>query len=322
MADTNTPRSRRWFITIMNPEAHGLTRETIIALLTSLSPLYFCFAYEKAPKTSMEHVHVTLCFEHARAFSSLKSKLPTANIQAMRGSISDCLAYIRKCEDENTESTFYENGEAPSDRAKSTGVPKSFQILEAIKAGASDLEIMEAIPGAIYQARNLDVLRQALIKERYENEFRSVEVVYISGPTAAGKTRYVYAQAEKPSMVYRITSYKRGLLYDGYLANDILCLDEFSSAHVPIRELLSLADGHPLMLPARYADKVAAYSKLFLVSNLPLDRQYRYEQAHEPMVWAALLRRLTSILELQHSGIIIDRTADYKKEDIHNEKFS
>jgi len=309
-------RKRRWFITIMNPEAHGLSRDAIIALLTSLSPQYFCFAHELSPTTETLHVHILLCFEHARAFSSLKSKLPTANIQAVRGSVSDCLAYIRKGEQDSEsaeKSMFYECGEAPIDRKNSTSTPKSFQILEAIKSGASDLEIMDAIPGAVYQARNLDALRQAVLKEKYGNERREVVTTFIQGVTGSGKTHYVYAQAERDSDICRITNYKRGLLFDDYSASQkIVCLDEFASNFVPIGELLTLTDCYPLQLKSRYVDKVAGFNQVFIISNLLLEEHYRYEQTHQPEVWQALLRRIDKILLFKSDFSHIDITKNYK----------
>ena len=56
--------------------------------------------------------------------------------------------------------------------------------------------------------------------------------------------------------------------------------------------MLNYLDIYPLMLPARYSDRVACYSKVYITSNVPLEDQYGDVQIVHPATWQAFLRRI------------------------------
>ena len=99
-------------------------------------------------------------------------------------------------------------------------------------------------------------------------------------------------------------SLDNGVRFDQYQGQDILVFDEFTS-QVPLSDMLNYLDRYPLMLPARYADRAACYTKVYIISNLPLTEQYKGEQARAPERWAAFCRRLTRVLEYQAGSVII-----------------
>ena len=61
-----------------------------------------------------------------------------------------------------------------------------------------------------------------------------------------------------------------------------------------------LAGGSPATGSYRqvYADKVACYTKVYLISNVPLEQQYPVIQAEQPKTWNALKRRIRNVYEL------------------------
>ena len=59
--------------------------------------------------------------------------------------------------------------------------------------------------------------------------------------------------------------------------------------------MLNYLDGYPVELPCRYANKVACYTKVYLVSNIPLDEQYPNVQQNEPESWKAFNRRIHEV---------------------------
>ena len=64
--------------------------------------------------------------------------------------------------------------------------------------------------------------------------------------------------------------------------------------------MLKFLDGYPLMLPCRYSNKVACFTKVFLVSNIPLSDQYPNVQVTEPETYRAFCRRINQgALEMQ-----------------------
>ena len=59
--------------------------------------------------------------------------------------------------------------------------------------------------------------------------------------------------------------------------------------------MLNYLDGYPLMLPSRYNDKEAAYTKVFITTNWALSEQYKNIQTSHPSTWQAFLRRIRRV---------------------------
>ena len=90
-------------------------------------------------------------------------------------------------------------------------------------------------------------------------------VTYIYGKTGCGKTRSIY-EKHGAKNICRITNYKgsRGINFDSYSSlHDVLVFEEFHS-QVPIGDMLNYLDIYPIMLPCRYNDKVACYTKVYI----------------------------------------------------------
>ncbi len=66
--------------------------------------------------------------------------------------------------------------------------------------------------------------------------------------------------------------------------------------------MLNYLDIYPLTLPARYTDRTACYTKVYLTSNVPLDEQYRDIQRYQWETWKAFLRRITNTIEYLPDG--------------------
>lgn len=70
--------------------------------------------------------------------------------------------------------------------------------------------------------------------------------------------------------------------------------------------MLNYLDGYPISLPARYANRVACYEAVYIVSNIDLKKQYSIVQISEPETWHAFLRRIHSVKEFRTDGTIIN----------------
>jgi hypothetical protein len=86
---------------------------------------------------------------------------------------------------------------------------------------------------------------------------------------------------------------------------DVLVFEEFNS-QVDIEEMLNYLDIYPLSLPARYSDKVACFTKVYITSNQPLYMQYKFEQMNRLKTWEAFLRRIHKVIEFKQDGKIIE----------------
>ncbi len=94
------------------------------------------------------------------------------------------------------------------------------------------------------------------------------------------------------SNVYRITNYKHP--FDQYQGQDVIVFEEFQSS-LPINQMLIYLDGYPIALPCRYADKIACYTKVYILSNIDIGEQYIDVQHHYQETWKAFLRRINTI---------------------------
>jgi hypothetical protein len=49
--------------------------------------------------------------------------------------------------------------------------------------------------------------------------------------------------------------------------------------------MLIYLDRHPAVLPCRYANKQARYTTVYIITNIPLERQYPQVQIDSPETW-------------------------------------
>lgn len=308
----NKQQSRKWTLVINHPIEAGLDHAEIAGILQKFIPTYYCMA-DEISATGTYHTHVFLYSTSPIRFSTLKNRFPIAHIEKAYGSAKENREYIRKdgkwAETEKAETcvvgTFEEWGELPSEKEEKT--PQMFRLVQNIRAGLSTTEIIDDSPGLAFRVREIDLLRQTLTAEKYAVENRRLEVTYLYGASGAGKTRSIYDRHEAKS-ICRITNYRsaRGISFDSYNGQDVLVFEEFSG-QIPIEDMLNYLDIYPLYLPARYNDRVACYTKVYITSNLPLEKQYRTEQWDRPETWRAFLRRIHTVIEYRKDGTTVQR---------------
>ena len=234
MANKDT-QSRKYQLTINNPQEHGLDHEAVKKAREQLTALeYYCLADEIGLETQTPHTHVFVVLRNSTRFSRIKKLFPEAHIEAARGTVQENRAYVGKCgkwsEDEKADTrvpdTFEEWGEIPEEPGQGARSDIA-ELYSKIKAGMSNAEIMAANPDSAKHIHLMDKIRQDILEALYREQWRDVEVTYIFGPTATGKTRGVM-EAHGYSSVYRVTDYSHP--FDRYAQEPVLCLDEFRSS--------------------------------------------------------------------------------------------
>lgn len=252
----SNPQSRKWMLTINNPQDCGLDRDGILKILNLFCPDYYCMADETAT-TGTFHTHIFIYSKSPIRFSTVKNRFPTAHIEKAFGNAKDNRDYIRKegkwANDKKSETShkdsFYEFGKIPNECEERD--PKMYKLLCNVKDGLSTTEIID----------------------------------------------------ETPSFVCRITDYngKNGVRFDSYHGQDILVFEEFNS-QIPIEAMLNYLDIYPLTLPARYSDRTACYTKVYITSNLPLSEQYINVKHNHPETWKAFIRRIHRVFFYKTGG--------------------
>ena len=312
------PSSRKFQLTINNPTQHGFDHARIKAILAEFtSTVYWCMCDEIGEKGTL-HTHIYLATRNSVMFDTILKRFFGAHIEQAKGSHQENRDYIRKegkwLEDAkhetNLSDTFEEWGELPPDR--SARESQSEQIMEMVCAGHTNAEILSEIPGAYNKLNYIEQARQTLLEAKFRNTWRNLEVTYIWGETGSGKTRSVM-DTYGYSNVYRVTDYAHP--FDSYKGQDVVLFDEFRSS-LPLSAMLTYLDGYPIELPCRYANKVACFTKVYLISNIPLEQQYPNVQLDEPASWKAFLRRFTNVLRKDKAFRLLDNDPQFDPDSV------
>ncbi len=190
--------------------------------------------------------------------------------------------------------TFEEHGEMPVERkGRKSDIDDIYVML---KDGLSNYQIMEQIPESLLNLDKIEIARQTIIQEKYKDHWRNLDICYIYGATGTGKTRSVMDKYGY-SNVFRVTDYSHP--FDNYKGQDVVIFEEFRSS-VKLSDMLNYLDGYPLELPCRYANKYACYTKVFLISNIPLTDQYSDDRTENT---SAFIRRISKGKHYTDKGI-------------------
>lgn len=303
IADT---QSRKYQLTINNPVEKSLTHDKIKELLQEnfKSLIYWCMCDEQGLKEETPHTHLYMQFKSATRFSTIKNVFPPAHIELAKGTGQQNRDYIRKegkwesdkKKETNFIETFEEWGELPIERQGKRN--DLADLYDMIKSGMSTPEIITNEPQYLFDVEKIEKARNAIKQEENKNTWRDVEVHYIYGNTGTGKTRSVMEKYGYEN-VCKVSNYGKNP-FDDYTGQPVLLLDEYRSCFA-IKDILNYLDGYPLNLPARYCNRVACYTTVYIISNIPLQEQYKHAQEVEFATWRAFLRRIKDVTYFETS---------------------
>lgn len=192
-----------------------------------------------------------------------------AHIEKRQGTKRQAYEYCTK-EDKTYQGVRIQNGdiELEDNKGKRTDLQN---IADEILAGASEEDVLIKYPQSAHCMAYIRKLRETYIKKTYGEKLRDdLRVTYIYGSSGSGKTRSIY-DTYKFSEVYRVTDYEHP--FDNYNYEPVMVFDEFNS-QIKIELMLTLLDIYPVQLPCRYNNKWACYTQVYIISNIPLDKQY------------------------------------------------
>ena len=308
---TDNTQAKCWFLTCNNYADHGYDYDNIQTILQSKfkTLVYYAMSKEVSRTTSTPHIHLYIACSSNIRFGMLQKHLPNWDIRKAKGTVEEAGAYLRKEGEKHKEkahtyvfNSFFEWGDI-SKCAKYQGQRTDLtELYEQIKDGMSTFEILESNPNHLKDITHIERVRLEILSEKYKNVFRVLETTYIWGATNTNKTRSVLEKYGYEN-VYRVTNYVNP--WDGYKGQDVVVLDEYLS-QFPITDFNQIADGYPMMLRARYFDRVANFTKLYLLSNSDIISQYPTERVHNKELWAAFARRIHAVRRHYADGTIIE----------------
>lgn len=290
-------RSRKWQITINNPQEKGFTHEKIKELIKEFKSLVYWCMSDEVGENGTYHTHLYLHNSNALRFSTLKKRFEGAHFEMASGTASQNKDYVfkegkwldDKKADTNLRDTHEEGGDVPIERQGQRN--DLIDLYDMIKAGFDNYSIIEENPNFMFDIDKIERARQVVKENEYRKTFRNLHVTYVYGRTKTGKTRSVMEKYGYEN-VYRVTDYDHP--FDGYKGQDVLVFEEFRSS-LKVQDMLNYLDGYPLELPCRYANKVACFTKVYIITNISLNDQYSSVQRYQGETWQALLRRINEV---------------------------
>lgn len=304
----NDKQARKYQITINNPTPE-YTHDRIKEIL-SLQFKTFSYAAmaDEIGEQGTPHTHIFVCFNSAVRFGKVKKHFSRGHIESAKGSIEDNINYIKKAgkwadtakAETTVKDTFEELGNRPPENKGRRGdLEELYHMI--VEENLSNAEILRINNDYILQIDKLDKVRTTYLQEKFKGIRRlDLEVIYVYGLTGTGKTRDILDEHSDEN-VYRVTDYKHP--FDGYTTESVLVFEEFRNS-VPLKDMLNYLDIYPIQLSARYANKYACYTKVYICTNWKLEKQYEHEQRNDVESWEAFLRRIHKIKEYTKDGII------------------
>lgn len=308
-------------MTINNPLPE-YTHEKIkeICLMHFKSFEYAAMVDEIGVKEKTPHTHIYITFTSAVRFSTVKKRFKTAHIEVAKGSIQQNIDYLKKSgkwedtdkKETTVEGTFEEIGNRPPEnKGKRYDLQELYRMI--VEEELSNAEIIRSNNDYILQIDKLDKIRTTHLQDKYKGTRRlDLEVTYVYGVTGTGKTRDILDRYGDEN-VYRVTDYKHP--FDGYSVEPVLVFEEFRES-LPIKDSLNYLDIYPIQLCARYANKYACYTKVYICTNWELEKQYATEQREDAESWKAFLRRIHKVVHYTGTEIVTyDTVEDYLNRD-------
>lgn len=312
-------QSRKWLITINNPLAHGFDHTAIIDTLRTLKgdSLYWCLCDEEGDECETLHTHIFLYRKSPFNAQRINDLFPNCHRDKAYGTPHEIRAYVRKEGDKfqkddngsydyvdtngkrhkgiNYINTFEEFGECPEEHQGKSAA--SELIVSLIREGASNQEIVDTVNSAYKDLEKIERVRSMYRDAEFRRKWRDLQVTYIFGKTGSGKTRSVMEKYGYEN-VYRVTDYKHP--FDTYDGQDVIIFEEFRGS-LRHNDMLNYLDGYPLLLPCRYFNRQACYTKVFIITNIAPDEQYRNVDKESR---DAFYRRIHTVEHRQEGGRI------------------
>jgi len=293
---TKSSRSCSWILT---QDASRITFEDLQKALGSYVYVGQLERGKQGGEKGYKHYQIYIENPTQIRFDTLKSKLPNAHIEPRLGTRKQAYHYVTK-EDTRIGDIF---GQGDIDVTETQGKRNDIQeVIQMIKDGATDEELCATYPERYFKFyRNIDMLRQMYVKVSSKG-WKKIKVIYISGETRSGKTRFVM-EKHNPSDIYRTTEYDFGWI-DGYRGEKVLVLDEYRSS-LRISQILDYTDGYVERIHARNYSRCVCYDTVYIISNWKLHEQYPNVQKDKPEDWKAFLARIDDVWEFKN-GVAIE----------------
>lgn len=275
-----------------------------------------------------DHVHVMLSFDNARSLRSISNELEDnqQSIELWKGKAENGYSYLIHATKDSINKYQYSSSEVKAnfnyqedmlritrEVENSRNVTNATLLLDALYKGEITKEELEKIlKGSQYgrMKRQIeDVWAKRLQfkamewREEMKKSGKQIDVIWISGKSATGKTSLAREYAEKLNRPYFITGSSKDI-FQNYCGEHTMIIDEFRKGTIPYSDLLRVLDpfGSQVMAPSRYNDKSLACDLIIITSPYNPVMFYRQllnsSSVNSIDSLDQLLRRITLTIEM------------------------
>ena len=234
---------------------------------------------EKGDECETLHTHVYFVCENGLTHTQVDARFPSFHRDIARGKSSENRAYVLK------DGPKFNKQPDGSYSYKDTGG----HLHEGVNFSDTFEEGGEMPVERQGKSRDADII-VGMIKDGATNE----EIVN----TVASAYRDL-EKVERVRSMYRDAQFKNCWReFDTYDGQDVLIFEEFRGS-LKHGDMLNYLDGYPLLLPCRYFNRQACFTKVFIITNIPPDAQYFNVDAESRN---AFFRRIHKVVEYKADG--------------------
>lgn len=286
---TDNARSRGWCFTINNPTDDDRARCINLA-----DDSVYCIVGNEVGAQGTPHFQGYVYFKTQRTFTSVKKKLPRANIQAAKGNPEQNKKYCEK--DGNL---IIEKGSPPSPGTRSD----ISDVRTALQEGKGMQDIVELTDS--FQAIRF---AEKYLTYREKKRNWKTEVFWVYGGTALGKTtRVALAVVDAKSLADDDVFVKTGddHWWDGYDSHPKVIIDDMRKDFCKFHILLQLLDQTPVRIQNKGGSRQLLAKKLCITtSRSPWDMYETREDVNQ------LARRCAKIIHVKARDLYAVTTVD------------
>lgn len=257
-----------------------------------------------------KHWQLYLEHENPVRFSALRNLFPRGHFEMRQSSVGRCVAYVTKEDTRVGEIISHGEIEIEDQQGRRTDLE---EMRQKIIEGQRYEELIMNDARAIRNFASLKEFQGVVDAETFGAKDRpDIQAHYISGASGVGKTSAIKAKhGSHYRQIHSVDDYsKNSHHWDFYAAQPVLLLDEFES-NWSLQMMRRMLDIYSIQLPARYANKFAAWEIVYVLSNEPYSWQWK-DSGGSDRAKAAVRRRFTSIGEMQKDGSVIYERYDWK----------
>ena len=173
-------------------------------------------------------------------------------------------------------------------------------IVEAVKAGKTDLEILEHMPTSARFGKEIDRTRFICTEALSDRQLQGVRVIVLWGPTGIGKTYSAINYIAGGNNYYIVEAPAKKhdkVWFSGYTGQKTLILDDFDAMFCSLPFLKRLLDKYKLKVEIKGGFAWACWTTVIITSNQPPNMWYQetISNHYKPEDIAALKRRIYEI---------------------------